>query len=1071
MPAIPLIKEDHISQVPALQLLENLGWEYLTPAEALALRGGRTSGVILDGILEKQLRAMNKVRFKGQEYPFTEGNIHTAIRALKDEVYDGLVRTNEKVYDLLCLGKSLQQSIEGDLKSFTLHYIDWEHPERNVYHVTEEFSVERTGSKETYRPDIVLFVNGIPLVVIECKRTDLGPGKDPMEQAISQHIRNQKEDGIPKLFTYAQLLMAVSKNKTKYGTVGTPMKFWARWKEPGDYDEEVRELTDRPLSTEKKDRLFADRFAYVREYFDALETEGGREVTEQDRAIWALCRPERLLELGYRYILFDAGEKKIARYQQYFCVKKIMDRISRMEGGNRKGGVVWHTQGSGKSLTMVMLAKAIAMEDSIGDHRIVLVTDRVDLDDQLYRTFKHCGAELQQATTGANLVEMLSSKKQRIITTVINKFEAAVGRQGVRNEDPNVFVLVDEGHRTQYGPLHAKMRKALSRACLISFTGTPVMKRNKNTVQRFGGLIDTYTISEAVKDEAVVPLLYEGRHVREKVDAKAIDEWFERITEVLSDEQKADLKKKFSTAEMLMRAKPVVREIAWDVSNHFRDNWQHTPFKAQLVAPRKETALLYKKYLDEFGLVRSQVLISGPDEREGEEDIYKVNKEPVIRFWKAMMDRYGTEKEYNRQVINAFKYGDASDLEGDAPEIIIVVDKLLTGFDAPCNTVLYLARKFTEHTLLQAIARVNRLHDGKEFGYILDYRGVLENLDHALDMYSNLSEFEREDLANMMTDVRAIIEKLPQKHSVLWGTFKEVKNTRDYEAYERLLADDALRVHFYERFADFARTLSVAMSTAAFLEETPEKKINEYRKDLKFFQELRSSVRRRYAEVVDFSEYELKIRKLLDTHLGTEAVERITGAIDLFNKDEREKAMAEPLSDEAKADMIAHNTKRVLEVKWQREDPAFYKKFSRILQDVIDAFRAERIRATEYLKKATDIMNSVLNRTGDDVPESLNHHEVAKAYYGSIKEVLEPHTGDSSALEGQSADASLAIDKIIGDRRIVNWTENADVQNRMRQEVEDYLFEFKDGTGIDLTFEDIDRIMDECLEIAKVRQP
>jgi type I restriction enzyme R subunit len=226
MPATPSMKEDHISQVPALQLLQNLGWQYLPSEEAARLRGSRLSNVILDGILSRQLSGMNKVRVRGQEYPFTEGNIHSAIQGLKDIFYDGLIRTNEKIYDLLCLGKALQQSIDGDIKSFTLHYIDWERPERNVYHVTEEFSVERTGSKNTCRPDLVLFVNGIPLAVIECKRVDLGPGKDPMKQAISQHLRNQKDDRIPKLFVYSQLLIAVSKNEAKYATTATPIIFW-----------------------------------------------------------------------------------------------------------------------------------------------------------------------------------------------------------------------------------------------------------------------------------------------------------------------------------------------------------------------------------------------------------------------------------------------------------------------------------------------------------------------------------------------------------------------------------------------------------------------------------------------------------------------------------------------------------------------------------------------------------------------------------------------------------------------------------------------------------------------------
>ncbi|MBE0616977.1 MAG: HsdR family type I site-specific deoxyribonuclease, partial [Proteobacteria bacterium] len=531
------------------------------------------------------------------------------------------------------------------------------------------------------------------------------------------------------LFLYSQLLLALSKNDAKYGTAGTPAKFWAVWKEREAAEETIREAVNRALTGAQKDKLFAGRFRYVREHFEALERDGGREVTEQDRALYGLCRPERLLELAYRFVLYDAGEKKIARYQQYFCVRKIMDRIRRRgPEGTRPGGVVWHTQGSGKSLTMVMLAKAIALEPSIEDHKIVLVTDRIDLDDQLYRTFHSCGKEVEQARTGKDLLEMLTGHKQRIITTVIDKFDAAVGRKDARNDSADVFVLVDEGHRGQYGPRHAKMRRVLPNACYIGFTGTPVMKKDRDTVRQFGGLIDTYTIGQAVEDMAVVPLLYEGRHVVQKVDAESIDGWFEKITAELTAEQAADLKRKFATTGQLNKAEQKVMRVAWDVSEHFRDNWQHTPFKAQLVTPDKATALLYKKYLDEFGRVSSEVLISGPDEREGETDLYEENRSEVVRFWKAMMAKHGSEKEYNKQVINAFK-------KADDPEILIVVDKLLTGFDAPRNTVLYLARSLKEHTLLQAIARVNRLHDGKDFGFIIDYYGVLESLDHALDLY------------------------------------------------------------------------------------------------------------------------------------------------------------------------------------------------------------------------------------------------------------------------------------------------------------------------------------------------
>src|SRR3989304_6608384 len=865
MQQAPSMKEDHISQIPALQLLQNLGYTYLTPDEALALRGGKTRNVILDGILADQLRKMNVVRYKGVEYPFTEGNIFSAVQSLKDVIYDGLVRTNEKVYDLLCLGRSLQQSIDGDIKSFTLKYIDWEHPENNVYHVTEEFSVERSGTKEEYRPDIVLFVNGIPLVVIECKRPELGPGKDPIEQAISQHIRNQKDDGIPQLFLYSQPLFSVSKNETKYATTGTSMDFWAVWREDRDVDKEIFTLINKPLSNVQKDKLFQSRFKYVRSYFDAME-KNNREVTEQDRALYSLCSPERLLEMAFRYILYDAGEKKIARYQQYFCVRNIMERIKTFDNEvKRIGGVVWHTQGSGKSLTMVMLAKAIALEPSIENHKIILVTDRIDLDDQIYRTFHHCGKEVEQAKTGKHLMEMIGGHKERIITTVIDKFDAAIGTKDFCNPDPNIFVLVDEGHRGQYGPRHAKMRKTLPKACYIAFTGTPIIKKDKNTVFKFGGLIQpSYTISQAVKDKAVVPLLYEGRHVEQKVDAESIDSWFDKITEKLTKEQVADLKKKFTTTDQLNKAEQKVMRIAWDISEHFRDNWQDTPFKEQLITKEKATALLYKKYLDEFGMVSSEVLISGPDEREGEEDIYAENKEEVIRFWKAMMAKYGSEKEYNKQIINAFKYG-------ETPEIIIVVDKLITGFDAPRNTVLYLTRMLKDHTLLQAIARVNRLYEGKKFGYVIDYRGVLENLDQAMDVYGALPEFDKDDLADTLTDVSFEVQTLSQKYSVLWDIFKEIKNKYDKDAYERLLADDALRARFYERFSEYSRTLAIALSTVSFIEDTPQKKIDQYKNDLRFFRYLRHSVQRRYAEVVDFSEYEPKIKKLIDTYVGTGA--------------------------------------------------------------------------------------------------------------------------------------------------------------------------------------------------------
>lgn len=1057
---LPSFLEDHISQIPALQLLQNMGWRYLTPAEALSLRGGKLGSVLLETVLVEQLRRLNRIRFKGQEYEFSEANIQSAVQALKDVMYDGLVRTNEKIYDLLVLGKSLQQTIEGDTKSFPLRYIDWNPATwlaNNVFHVTEEYEVERTASHETRRPDIVLFVNGIPLAVIECKRPDI---KDPIAEAISQHLRNQRDDEIPKLFLFSQLLLATSKNEAKYATTGTPAKFWAVWRE--EVDKPLAPLVNRPLTSEQKDRLFGGRYQYVRTWFDSLET-SPREITAQDRALYSLCRPERLLDLTFSFVLFDAGEKKVARYQQYFTVKNILQRIrQRDEEGRRLGGVVWHTQGSGKSLTMVMLAKAIARED-LPDYKIVLVTDRVDLDDQIYKTFTHCDMEPYQVRSGRDLAKQLSGPKGRVVTTIIDKFEYAVLKGNLRNEGDNVFVLVDESHRGQYGAMHGRMRKALPNACFIGFTGTPVKKKEKDTIVKFGGLIQpTYSIRRAVEDKAVVPLLYEGRDVEQRVDRESIDRWFDIITANLTREQKADLKKKFTTTDQLNKAEQKVREIALDISLHFRDNWQGTPYKAQLVTQDKATALLYKKYLDEFGMVSSEVLISGPDDREGNEEVDEANLPAVQQFWKKMMAKHGSEEQYNKNVINAFKHG-------DEPEIIIVVDKLITGFDAPRNTVLYLTRQLRDHTLLQAIARVNRLCDGKDFGYIIDYRGVLQNLNRAFDLYGKMEEYDQADLEMTLTDVAEEIDKLPRRHTDLLNLFQDIKNKQDEEQYERKLADPEVRERFYECLRDFSRSLATAFSSTRFIEQTPDARIEKYRKDLAFFMNLRSSVRRRYAEVVDFKEYEAKIQKLLDTHVSTGSVEKVTTLVNIFDKDAFREEVERIEGMASKADTIAYRTKRTIEERMD-DDPAFYRKFSEMLEEAIRAFRESRLAERDYLAKVTEIAEAVRTRKEDNLPEVIRQRDVAKAFYGVVQEALAGHGGNGDHRQ-VAAETAVRIDDAILRERIVNWTTNTDVQNRMRNEIEDVLHELKSQTGLALTYDEIDQILEKCLDIARRRYP
>lgn len=1047
---IPSFKEDHISQIPALQLLVNLGYRYLTPEEALNARGGKTSNVTLESILEKQLREINKINYKGNEYPFSNANITTAVNTLKNIPYDGLIRTNEKIYDLLSLGKSFEETILGNTKSYDLKFVDWENIERNVFHVTEEFEVLQSDGKAHRRPDIVLFVNGIPFGVIECKRPDI---KDPITEAISQHLRNQTDEFIPGLFIYSQILMVVSKNEAKFATTGTAEKFWAMWKERQKTDDEVTRLVNKPLAGDVKDKLFLSRFQYVRDYFDAIEAEQ-RQITGQDRAIYSLLKPERLLELSRQFLVYDCGEKKIARHQQYFAVKNTLDRVMQFQNSKRKGGVIWHTQGSGKSITMVMLAKTLALCPAISNPRIVIVTDRIDLDDQIWNTFRHCGMEPEKAKTGAHLLEILDRNKKTIITAVLDKFEAGVKKRSVEVSSENIFVLVDESHRSHYGSAHAMMKKVLPNACYIGFTGTPLFKNEKSTANKFGGFIDKYTIDEAVADKAVVPLLYEGRHVLQDVDQKSIDTWFDRVCEPLTEYQVVDLKRKFSKIEKLNLTDQKIYMIAYDVSEHYSKNWQGTGFKAQIATDSKDAALKFKKYLDEIGKVPTEVVISSPDEREGYEDIYEDPKEEVQKFWKNMMKRFGSELEYNKQIIASFKY-DAQ------PEILIVVDKLLTGFDAPRNTVLYIAKPLKEHTLLQAIARVNRVYEGKDYGFIIDYYGILGELDKALSAYGALSEYDEEDLIGTLTNVSEEIKTLPQKYAGLWDIFKEIKNRVDEEEYERFLFDEELRHKFYEKLTAFSKTLGIALSSEKFYEETPEKQINKYKEDFKFFQKLRASVKKRYAEVVDFKEYENKIQKLLNTYVASDEVIKINDPVNIFDKENFEKEVIKAVGEAAKADMIAHRTKRTIEEKYE-EDPVFYSKFSRLLQKAIEDCRLARITDAQYFMTAKNIMESVRDHHDTDIPQTLQDNEAAKAFYGVVYESVNQKNADKDV----SARIALDVDGIIQRNKIVDWHLKTDVQNKMMNEIEDYL---ADETGLGLNYDEIDLIMEKVINIAKRR--
>ncbi|QGQ22359.1 type I restriction endonuclease subunit R [Gimesia benthica] len=1067
--AVSEFLEDLVSHLPALQLLQQVGYQYLTPTEALDLRGGKRSRVILESILHDQLRKLNQINFKGQTHDFTESNLKNAVDALTNIPFDGLVKTNEQAFDLLTLGKAQEQTIDGNKRSYTLQYIDWEHPENNVYHIADEFEVERTASHELRRPDIVLFVNGIPLAVIECKRPD---EHDAVEVGISQHLRNQRQGEIPGLFVYSQLLGSICQNAGKYATAGTPKKFWSTWKEEhaGDLDVKLAKLINTPLSQEQIGRLFESRKPSIVSKMKEILAAGKRLPSPQDRMLYCLFRPERLLEMTHRYIVFDKNQKKIARYQQYFAIGETLARVTKTKGDEqRPGGVIWHTTGSGKSLTMVMLAKALSLEPSIKNPKVVIVTDRVDLDRQIWKTFLACRKSVERANSGKHLVELVSQGKADIITTIIDKFESAASSHELKDESNNVFVLVDESHRSQYGLAHAKMKQVFPNACYIGFTGTPLLKKEKSTATKFGGFIHSYPMRKAVEDKAVTPILYEGRMSELHGDQKAIDKWFDRITKDLSDEQKADLKKKFRREEELTKTSERLYEIAFDLVSHFCENFKRTPFKGQFAVSSKAMALKYHQLFEEIGKespdrkISSRVIISPPDTREDNETIEEEDIPEIQQFWKQMMDQFGSEKKYLERTIDDFE-------NKPAPEIIICVDKLLTGFDAPCNTVLYIDKRLRDHNILQAIARVNRLFDGKDFGLVVDYRGIFGELDEAVKQYDSLSGFDEEDLEGTFTNVEEEISKLKERHTNVWSVFKGVQNRQDLEAMQQHLRPEDVRQDFYDALNEFSKTLQLAMSSAKFHDDTPKEAIQNYLSDMKYFRNLRAAVKQRYNEAIDYKEYEDQIRNMVDKYIGADEVKRIAEPVNIFEVDNLEEELEGIEGTAAKADYIASRVKKTCTEKMD-EDPVLYQRLSEVIDEAIQEYIEKRMSEEAYFQKMFDLWNEAKEQGSSNVPAELRSDPEAKAYFRLFQDGFEKAAGEErDDLAGIAAETALKAKKIIDEKKIRDWTDNRDVENAILNDLDDLLFAAKGRYDLNLTGEDIDEILESIIRVAKRRE-
>lgn len=1022
---IPVVNEMSTSQRPAIEVLQKLGYKYISEEENKKLRNYILTDVIFKNILAKKLNEINSYEYKGEKYKFSASTIGQAIKDLNEDLVTGLISTNEKIYDLLTLGKSYQENmVDGTKRSFDIKYIDFEHPENNDFYVTEEFSVLRMNGKDYTRPDIVLFVNGIPLAVIECKDASV-----PIIQAISQNIRNQKPDYIPQLFKFIQIVMAANKNETKYATCGTPDKFWSTWNE--QYVEKQNELLDKTVI--------------------------GRQVTKQDRDIISLFEKERFLELIKDFIIFEAGTKKICRYQQYFAVKAMLERIKH----DKKGGVVWHTQGSGKSITMVYITKKLMEDKEIQNPQVVIVTDRVDLDKQIHKTFNRIGVEAARATTGNNLTDLIKDEKVRVITTVVNKFETVV-KSGVSVDAPNTFILVDEGHRTQYGEINRRMQEVFKGAIYISFTGTPIMKRDRNIFDKFGGLIHKYSLDDALKDKAIVPLIYEGKMVDQEVSKEAIDMRLDMLTRNLTEEQKTDVMKKWSRFEKVASSEQRLELIAWDIAKNYNETLKGTGFNAMLACNKKiEAVKYYNIFREEFPELEVAVVISPPDMREGEGSIDEDTNDIVKKFYINAISNYKNEEEYEETIKSKFINGDI--------DILIVVDKLLTGFDAPKASTLYLDKQIKEHNLLQAIARVNRLCDGKDYGYIVDYRGLLGELDKALTMYqeAGLEEFNEEDIKSSVYYIDTEINNMFEAYEKLKDIFKDIKNKNDLEEYEVLLEDEKIRKDFYDKLCKFGSMLGIILPSDQAYYKVGKEKISELRKALAFYQKLRATVKLRYSETIDHKEYEAKMQKLLDNYVVAKEMMRITEPVDITDAENFDKELEKMGTDRGKADTIRTRLTRTISEK-SKEDPAYYKKFSTRIEETIEAYRNRRITDSEYLQKMQDIKEDFRKGNSGIVYPSNITTENSRAFYGVIYDKLIPIMKENANIE-EIGEIALTIQREIESKIKRDWHYNTDIHNEIAQAIDDTIFMYATRKNINLDLEELDKLIEEIINIALMK--
>jgi type I restriction enzyme R subunit len=880
-----------------------------------------------------------------------------------------LYEANKDVYQLLRYGVKVKPGVGEQTE--TVWLVDWKHPETNHFVVVEEVTVL---GQHTKRPDVVLYVNGLALATIELKRS-----KVALSEGIRQTIGNQKPEFIRPFFSTVQLVFAGNDVEgLRYGVIDTPEKYWLEWKEPSD--------VEAPL----------------------------------DRGLLQTCSKARLLELIHDFIVFDSGVKKTARHNQFFGVKAAQERVAK-----REGGIIWHTQGSGKSLTMVWLAKWLREHQA--DARVLLITDRTELDEQIERVFNGVNEQIYRTSSGSDLLDTLNKSAEWLICSLVHKFRGSEDDKALddASEDfiqelnatipkdfkakGNIFVFVDEAHRTQSGKMHRAMKQLLPEAMFVGFTGTPLLKADKATsIETFGAFIHTYKFDEAVQDGVVLDLRYEARNIGQNLmSPEHVDKWFEVKTQGMTDLSKAELKKRWGTMQKVVssepRTKQIVNDILLDMAT--KPRLMDGRGNAMLVGSSIYQACKFYELFCNAGFKGKCAIVTSyspnpsdiSTEDSGEGKTEKLRQYDIYR--RMLADYFGESEDAAMGKVELFEKEVKEQFVKNPGQmrLLIVVDKLLTGFDAPSATYLYIDKKMRDHGLFQAICRVNRLDgEDKDYGYIIDYQDLFNSLEDAITDYTSgaLDGYERNDIEGLLTDridkAREDLDEALERIRALVEPVAPPKGTLQYQQYfcakeqgnaEQLKANEPKRVELYKAVAGVTRAfanLANEMTAAGYTEAEAEA----IRKEIAHYVDVRAEVKLGAGEDVDFKQYEAGMRFLLDTYIQASASEVVSdfedaGLVDLIVKlgaGAIDKLPAGIKKDpEAVAETIVNNMRKVI-IDERAMNPKYYDKMSELLDAIIEERRKQALDYQAYLAKLLDAAKQLGTGESDTkYPEWVNN--------------------------------------------------------------------------------------------------